>query len=384
MNELNIIDFLFAKSYDSFEIIDENFSNVVINKNKNIIVPNDLILLTINSVAPYDQAISECVDLFAQNHNIALNENILSSPHTFGALLISNENNDLFKEWYSFKEYMLHENQISIDFDDRINILAQYLSLYNINEDIFIDQIKAYSWDYSTNIGTVNKLYSLCELFTDGFDKRLLDFSYDNDKSIQKELEQWGRDKYGKNVNIEVLIGSKTPLKRNEYYQVIVRSSDGEIISKQMFALDKKEMGYRNKDNNKGIKRLKKVDSMYNKELPTVWQKIGKGYENFMNKQFNKLHDWVANPNAKGKETLRKIGPKSKEFVKKINEKIKNTDWEKKKEDLRKIYNKGKESGKKIFKTAANDVKESFSAWNKARHTLGNSVLTGRRASHLR
>ena len=49
MNELNIIDFLFAKSYDSFEIIDENFSNVVINKNKNIIVPNDLILLTINS-----------------------------------------------------------------------------------------------------------------------------------------------------------------------------------------------------------------------------------------------------------------------------------------------------------------------------------------------
>ena len=133
MNELNIIDFLFAKSYDSFEIIDENFSNVVINKNKNIIVPNDLILLTINSVAPYDQAISECVDLFAQNHNIALNENILSSPHTFGALLISNENNDLFKEWYSFKEYMLNENQIIIDFDDRINIIAQYLSLYNIN-----------------------------------------------------------------------------------------------------------------------------------------------------------------------------------------------------------------------------------------------------------
>lgn len=193
MNELNIIDFLFAKSYDSFEIIDENFSNVIINKNKNIIVPNDLILLTINSVAPYDQAISECVDLFTHNYNIALNENILSSPHTFGALLISTENNDLFKKWYSFKEYMLNENQISIDFDDRINILAQYLSLHNINEDAFIDQIKTYpDYTLATNIGTINELYSLCELFTGGFDKRLLDFSYDNDKSIQKELEQWG------------------------------------------------------------------------------------------------------------------------------------------------------------------------------------------------
>lgn len=132
MNELNIIDFLFAKSYDSFEIIDENFSNVVINKNKNIIVPNDLILLTINSVAPYDQAISECVDLFAQNHNITLNENILSSPHIFGALLISNENNDLFKDYYEFKNYMLNESLIDVNTDNRIEIFAQYLLLMNL------------------------------------------------------------------------------------------------------------------------------------------------------------------------------------------------------------------------------------------------------------
>ena len=189
-NKNNILKFITAKSYNRYEIIDENNASVVINENEKIVVPLDLIYSFINVAAPYNDVLAECVNIFMDNNNIILDESInLNNPNIFGALLISNENNDLFKEWYQFKNELLNEDCMYINLNDRINILAQYLSLnesFDINQILQLESFEKY--DYESNIGSFNELYSLLEavfsLWNDG--ERKFDTAIEAQKAAEK------------------------------------------------------------------------------------------------------------------------------------------------------------------------------------------------------
>lgn len=189
-NKNNILKFITAKSYNRYEIIDENNASVVINENEEIVVPLDLIYSFINVAAPYNDVLAECVNIFMDNNNIILDESInLNNPNIFGALLISNENNDLFKEWYQFKNELLNEDCMYINLNDRINILAQYLSLdesFDINQILQLESLEKY--DYESNIGSFNELYSLLEavfsLWNDG--ERKFDTAAEAQKAAEK------------------------------------------------------------------------------------------------------------------------------------------------------------------------------------------------------
>ena len=189
-NKNNILKFITAKSYNRYEIIDENNASVVINENEKIVVPLDLIYSFINVAAPYNDVLAECVNIFMDNNNIILDESInLNNPNIFGALLISNENNDLFKEWYQFKNELLNEDCMYINLNDRINILAQYLSLnesFDINQILQLESLEKY--DYESNIGSFNELYSLLEavfsLWNDG--ERKFDTAIEAQKAAEK------------------------------------------------------------------------------------------------------------------------------------------------------------------------------------------------------
>lgn len=234
--------------------------------------------------------------------------------------------------------------------------------------------------NYSTNIGTFDQLYSLSEgILSNLFEKNMLNKVYNNKDEYIKALKQWGAKTYGANINdINVQeISDKPGHYTVSYKKFGVKNKIGD---KDFVLADNSQVFIVDNNHRRGNFSIKKVehDKSNNKRYKAS---LMDRFENRVGNGIINANKWLSDP--KRNEELKRLGAKGKELASKIKDKIKNVDWKKKKEDLRKIYNKGKESGKKIFKTAADDVKESFSAWNKARHTLGNNIVTGRPAHRL-
>lgn len=163
----DIIKFLYARSYNSFQVINEYDTKININNNCDIIVPSELVYAFIRNVAPKEDIFNECVEIFLEDNNLEiLNEDEISVNYkNFGAYLLENDYYDLSKEYLKFRNKILNEEILNIDYIDRINTFLDYI---NINE-VYIDEEFVYNNVdendilYNSNVGTFNNLNYLSE-----------------------------------------------------------------------------------------------------------------------------------------------------------------------------------------------------------------------------
>ena len=158
----NIIKFLYAKSYNSFKIIDEYNTLVNINNSENILVPSELVYVFINNVAPKEEILKETIQLFLEDNNLEIlneNENFINSCN-FGAILLENNYINIAKDYLDFRNKILNEEILYIDQNDRINTFLDYLNINDIyiNEELFFDLIDYNDILFESDVSTFNNL----------------------------------------------------------------------------------------------------------------------------------------------------------------------------------------------------------------------------------
>ena len=283
-NKDNIIKFLSANSYEEYKIIDENNCEVIINENEKIIIPNELIYSFVNICAPYNDVLKECVELFLNENNIILDESTsLANPNIFGALLISTENIDLFKDWYEYKNLLLNEDCMYINADDRVNILAQYLSINeSFNEEKFLQLEVPDQFLNETIIGSVNGLYDLLveSFLSKKREDDLINGNY-NLRSYYPALKKYAEKMYGKNgYEIEHLEGKKNKDGKFEYF--VVKGVKDNLASKSGNAFLNRQVFRVNKYNNRPEISISKVIHHPNNRSASKMEKFDTATSNFL------------------------------------------------------------------------------------------------------
>lgn len=163
----DIIKFLYARSYNSFQVINEYDTKININNNCDIIVPSELVYAFIRNVAPKEDIFNECVEIFLEDNNLEiLNEDEISVNYkNFGAYLLENDYYDLSKEYLKFRNQILNEEILYIDYIDRINTFLDYININEvyINEEFVYNNIDENDILYNSNVDTFNNLNCLSE-----------------------------------------------------------------------------------------------------------------------------------------------------------------------------------------------------------------------------
>ena len=376
-NKDNIIKFLSANSYEEYKIIDENNCEVIINENEKIIIPNELIYSFVNICAPYNDVLKECVELFLNENNIILDESTsLANPNIFGALLISTENIDLFKDWYEYKNLLLNEDCMYINADDRVNILAQYLSINeSFNEEKFLQLEVPDQFLNETIIGSVNGLYSLLEKI-----ENLGSFSSkeEAEKAAQKNLiskipfwRRIGLISSTFNQHSDINKNRKFNGNQKEVIDYSIKTKKGQLINHgQSYHIENKNGKWilssltNSKENPNNSYNNSVSNKQIGKDISAKVEKIGKGIASFGKKSYNT----ITSDNAKKfyKNSLHATGAAlkgAKNTYNKIGGGVATaTDW-------------GLRKGSEIM----NNIKQDVKSWNRARNTLGNSKFTGRK-----
>ena len=169
----NIIRFLYAKQYNSFQIIDEYDTLANINNNENVLVPSELIYAFIRNVAPKEEILDETVQLFLEDNNIEIldeDENHIDSLN-FGAILIGNNYINIAKDYLDFRNKILNEEILNINYSDRINTFLDYLEINEVylDEELFFNLLDVNDILFETDVSTFNNLnqFSNCILNED-------------------------------------------------------------------------------------------------------------------------------------------------------------------------------------------------------------------------
>lgn len=163
----DIIKFLYARSYNSFQVINEYDTKINIDNNCDIIVPSELVYAFIRNVAPKEDIFNECVEIFLEDNNLQiLNEDEISVNYkNFGAYLLENDYYDLSKEYLKFRNKILNKEILCIDYTDRINTFLDYININEvyIDEEFVYNNIDENDILYNSNVGTFNNLNYLSE-----------------------------------------------------------------------------------------------------------------------------------------------------------------------------------------------------------------------------